>query len=203
LDSKGIEWCLGTYRKNRKKKCQKENIIYLPFQIRSMYPITQDNLIYCTCVECGKSIESGILCLEFNTEGFGIRLSCCKEANNLFFIDILIISVFDILEPIIKNGLDTKTNKCNVCEKRNCKSEECTKTEGVIYQSSALIPIFEHFYQIQLDICSPLIYENICSVCQKPDAKKCGICRIYQFCSKKCQKSCSHTCTPFYEIWRP
>lgn len=207
IDTKGNEWCIGTYETNEKKpiSSSNQNIIYLPLQILAMYPLNETNNIYCSCVHCHKSINIGIICLNFNKDGFGVRICCfkCSNVQVSIFINKLIINIFDLIEPYITKGLTTNLNKCLVCDKYNCKSMDCIKSEGIIY-SNYLEKVFEHFYQIQLDIYSPLLEEYVCAYCQKDKNKRrCGVCKIYQFCSKKCQKKCSdHICNPVYAIWR-
>ena len=145
----------------------------------------------------------GCVCIVFHSKGWGIRVSCCHEAH----VDtkIPIISIQDVLEPVITNGFEHGSTKCDVCERKNCKSLECKEIldKNLLYPNVAE-QWLSHFYSIRLDIITPLLVEHMCDVCgEKKGTIHCADCRLRTYCGKSCKKKDGHTCDQkFWELWR-
>lgn len=200
IDEAEREWKIGKPSLGNQIDKGGECVI-LPFSVDSMYPIDESDLNYSTCCKCGEAIESGLVCLFFIDRTWGVRI-CCDvhtKLNPIRRCKVQIVYIFDILKSIINKGCQTVYNGCSVCSRENCKDFQCKRIlELEILEKDTLL---DHFFNIKLDVLSPLV-EPICETCKRLNAKKfCNRCKLYAFCGTKCKKE--HTCNDeFYCIWR-
>jgi len=182
------------------------NLIVLPFFADAMHPepLINDDYIFSTCVKCGKSLERGLVSLLFDDlgVGWGVRITCCVQVEHARNTPIPITHITSILEPIILKAWKEINYQCVVCTRSRCNDPRCLKMleNGMIRRR----PVLDHFYNVKLNVVSPLVATE-CVHCGVPDCKKmCRVCRIVCFCSYKCKKLSRHVegCTNhFYAIW--
>lgn len=205
VDSNNTEWREGTINNKKNEKKESEYIIETPIYVKCMYPVTEDNDIYCSCIKCGSFIEEGVLCLEFIEKSFGTRvscISCCKEYNHFKPSCIIITNITNKIENLIRN-IDRVENVCQICEKKNCNNTMCDeiKSTKMIYYNE-IEQQLELLYRQQVNIIKPLLYHPpFCELCDKP-AEYCGNCYLFAYCSKSCKKRDKHICKPYYDVWR-
>jgi len=203
IDKRDNEWKIGKCPISGMKSKDSEIHFILPFLVDAMYPSDYSELIYSNCCKCGDSIEKGLIVITFENESaWGIRI-CCQDhyKDEIFSCDIPIISVLDILEPIISKGCETEYIGCVVCDRPKCKEIECVKILKMnILEKDTL---FDHFYKIRLNVYSPFV-EPICGYCKRINVKKkCKECKLYVFCDSRCRNKHKHRCSKqFYDIWR-
>jgi len=201
-----VEWKKGKCDHHMPKD-KELTIVATPIRTQCMYPMVvkdaKKDLIYACCVKCGNPMLEGCVCIVFHSKGWGIRVSCCHEAH--VNTKIPIISIQDVLEPVINNGFEHGSTKCDVCERKNCKSPECKEIldKNLLYPNVAE-QWLSHFYSIRLDIITPLLVGHMCDVCgEKKGVTHCGDCRLRTYCGKSCKKKDGHKCEhKFWELWR-
>ncbi len=193
--------------------------VFLPLLIEPMYPVDDDLYIYSHCCQCGQPINGshGYLVLEFVTNAWGVRIGCGGCANIMggtpHYICTPIVSILDIVTPVINAGCSKVYHGCTICERPGkCHDPKCREVaESGILGISPIDDLLEHFYRVKLDVVSVLIQhfppgemlnQHHCSHCDAPTDRICRKCRIAPYCNYGCKFKDKHECTSFVEIWR-
>ncbi len=201
VDKQNCEWKVGRGDPEPKTPNTSLKMFILPFCVNAMYPEDYSEFIYSHCCKCGKSLEKGLITIVFKHDEseFGIRIVCEEEAPSVP-ISLPIIYIFEILKPIIDKGCCIINDKCPVCEgPSKCTHPTCLYLKDKLEKDT----LFDHFYNIKLNVITPLA-ENVCHYCGKQNVKKsCKSCKLYMFCNSKCREKSDHQCkNEFYDIWR-
>jgi hypothetical protein len=199
VDSDEIEWKFGSIPQNAEPS--PNTLIPLPIEIQSMYPETEDILLYCCCCKCGSPCDLGLITLELDNEfHWRIRIGCLDCFNNkpykVFCPHLIVELELDL------NNIEW-VNKCQVCGRSHCKNKECQEIldKGILFKSP-VEQLLSYFYQIKLDVISKLWDDEKCCVCAKRKTKKCQQCKLRVYCGKKCKKlDKDHICEPYENVW--
>jgi len=178
------------------------------------------NCLYCVCCECGSVLNTpgqvmiiftigidpmdNVTCMTWRT---GLRGLCCNPnlLENSVYFPLMLTSQKKLIQTI-ENGWSS-FNTERVCT--GCEHWECKLTDKLIVQHNLYASVADqllwHFFDIKLDVVTPLILNKCAKVtCGIPlkyckDPIICDICRIKVYCSDKCIEN--HYCKPYYLLW--
>jgi len=179
------------------------------------------NYLYCVCCECGLKLNTPgqlmiMISLGMDSEQtismtwrVCLRGMCCNPdllEHSVYYPFIL--SSQQHLISIIETGwssFDTQT-ECTGCSHWECKfTDDIIKQYQLYNEHTVLDQLLWHFYDIKLDVVTPLVY-NKCArtTCGIPlkyckNSVACDTCRKMVYCSEKCVEE--HHCEAYYKFW--
>lgn len=198
VDQNGREWVKGG---TPSEPVPPSRLVCLPFLVEAMHPVPLNgDTVYSVCAKCGESLDIGVVALVFHNNDWGVRIACksCSPLKETTSTPYLIPYIASVLRPHILRAWETVNTTCNVCTRPRCTDAECVKVSALLEKRPAAL---EHFYNVSLDVITPLI-GDACVVCGRRGAKlQCKTCRMHVFCGKRC-KAAMVPCTESYrEIW--